>query len=124
MPPPRPSQAASPALDAAFTALADARRRAVIRVLLGRPRRAGELAREVGLSPPALSRHLRILRHAGLVDDDADAADARVRLYRVRDAGLTPVRDWIADIEAYWTAQLDAFKVHAERRATPARKRR
>ncbi len=116
--PPRPAPpVASRELDTAFAALADGKRREVIGALLARPQRAGELAREVGLSPPALSRHLRILRRAGLVHEDGDAADARVRIYRVKEAGFGPVSDWIADVEAFWTAQLAGFKAHAERAA-------
>lgn len=101
-------------LDASLSALADDKRRAVIHALLERPRRAGELARAVALSPPALSRHLRILRKAGLVSEEDDPNDARVRIYRVREPGFRPLRDWLADVESYWSAQLDSFKAHAE----------
>ena len=116
MPPPRPAPGALPALDAAFAALADGKRREVIGALLAHPQRAGDLARAVRLTPPALSRHLRILRHAGLVREDADPADARVRIYRVEETGFAPVSDWIADVEAFWSVQLAAFKEHVERR--------
>jgi len=112
---PRPADGA--AVDASFAALADAKRRAVIAALLAQPMRAGDLAREVALSPPALSRHLRVLRRAGLVTEDSAEADARVRIYRVREDGFAPVRDWIADVEAFWSAQLAAFKAHAEGKA-------
>ena len=101
-------------LDASLAALADDKRRAVIRALLEKPRRAGELARAVALSPPALSRHLRILRQAGLVTDEGDAEDARARIYRVREPGFTPLREWLDDVESYWSEQLQAFKAHAE----------
>ncbi len=110
----RPTRKSAAALDASFAALADARRRQVIAALLARPQRAGDLARALAVSPPALSRHLRILRQAGLVTEDGDDADARVRIYRVRETGLAPVRDWIAHVEAFWTGQLEAFKAHAE----------
>ncbi len=121
----RPTHADGAAVDASFTALADAKRREVIAALLAQPMRAGDLAREVALSPPALSRHLRILRRAGLVAEDSAEADARVRIYRVREDGFVPVRDWIADVEAFWSEQLAAFKAHAERKArdTPTRER-
>jgi len=101
-------------LSSSLSALADDKRRAMIRALLERPRRAGELAQALALSPPALSRHLRILRRAGLVTEEGDADDARVRIYRVREPGFAPLRDWLADVESYWSAQLAGFKAHAE----------
>ena len=101
-------------LSASLAALADDKRRAVIRALLEQPRRAGDLAKAVALSPPALSRHLRILRQAGLVTDEGDAEDARARIYRVREPGFTPLREWLDDVESYWSEQLEAFKAHAE----------
>lgn len=120
----RPTRIDGTAVDASFTALADAKRREVIAALLAQPMRAGDLAREVALSPPALSRHLRVLRRAGLVAEDSAEADARVRIYRVREDGFVPVRDWIADVEAFWSEQLAAFKAHAEGKAggKPTRK--
>lgn len=108
--------ARSPAdLDAAFAALADPTRRAVIRALLRRPHRAGELAAEVNMSPPALSRHLRVLAGAGLIVDQGHDADARVRLFSVEPAAFAPMRDWLAQVEDLWRDQLQAFKAHAER---------
>jgi DNA-binding transcriptional ArsR family regulator len=102
-------------LDAAFAALSDVTRRSVVQALLARPRRAGELAQCVKMSPPALSRHLRVLRKAGLVIEEAIEADARVRLYRLDPAAFAPVHDWLGQIEALWEEQLLAFKKHAER---------
>jgi DNA-binding transcriptional ArsR family regulator len=102
-------------LSAAFAALSDSTRREVIQVLLASPRRAGELAQWVHLSPPALSRHLRVLRKAGLVVEQGIEADARVRLYRVEPTALAPIRDWVSRIEQMWEEQLLAFKEHVER---------
>ena len=108
--------AASPAaLDAAFAALADPTRRAVIRALLRRPHRAGELAAAVAMSPPALSRHLRVLRGAGLIVDAGLEEDARVRVFSVAPAAFVPMRDWLGQVEDLWREQLHAFKAHAER---------
>jgi DNA-binding transcriptional ArsR family regulator len=109
------------ALDAAFAALADPTRRAVIRALLRRPSRAGELAEQVAKSPPALSRHLRVLKRAGLIVERGIDGDARVRVFSVDANALAPVRDWIADVEDQWQRQLDSFKAHVER---VARRRR
>jgi DNA-binding transcriptional ArsR family regulator len=101
-------------LDTTFAALSDTTRRTVIQALLTRPRRAGELAHAVKMSAPALSRHLRVLRKAGLVIEEGIEADARVRVYRLDPAALAPVRDWLGQIEELWEEQLLAFKEHAE----------
>jgi DNA-binding transcriptional ArsR family regulator len=102
-------------LDLKFSALSDPKRRAVIRELMKRPRRAGELADEVAMSPPALSRHLRVLRRSGLVVEEGLDEDARVRMYRVRPSAFKPMSEWLAQVEAFWRDQLGAFKAHAER---------
>ena len=103
-----------PELDAAFAALSDSSRREMIRMLLHKPKRAGELAESVDMSPQALSRHLRVLRKAGLVWEEGIEADARVRVYSVHPAAFQPVQQWLAQIEELWRAQLHAFKSYAE----------
>jgi len=109
------SMRASADLDASFAALADPTRRAVIRALLRRPHRAGELAETVAMSPPALSRHLRVLRGAGLIVDTGVEEDARVRVFSVAPAAFAPMRDWLAQVGEMWQEQLQSFKAHAER---------
>jgi DNA-binding transcriptional ArsR family regulator len=104
----------APQLDAAFAALSDASRRKMIRVLLQKPRRAGELAQCVDMSPQALSRHLRVLRKAGLVSEQGIEDDARVRIYSVHPTGLQPVQQWMIQVEDLWRRQLLAFKNFAE----------
>jgi DNA-binding transcriptional ArsR family regulator len=111
------------AVDAAFGALSDASRREMIRTLLQKPRRAGELAEIIAMSPQALSRHLRVLRKAGLVVEEGIAADARVRIYSVHPGAFSPLRDWLDDVEDVWRRQLQSFKAYAER-APRARKPR
>lgn len=101
-------------LSAAFGALADASRREMIRLLLQKPRRAGELAQCVEMSPQALSRHLRVLRKARLVSEHGVENDARVRIYSVHASAFQPVQDWMAQVEDLWRRQLQAFKVYAE----------
>src|SRR6185436_7595435 len=71
-------------LDRTLSALADPHRRRVIGLLAERPRAAGELARAVGLAPPAMSRHLKTLRQSGLVEESHPEFDARVRVYALR----------------------------------------
>jgi DNA-binding transcriptional ArsR family regulator len=101
-------------LDESFAALADTTRRDVIRALMHKPRRAGELARYVAVSPQALSRHLRVLRRAGLVVDAGLEEDARVRIYSVRPIALEPVQEWLWQVEDIWRRQLQSFKTYAE----------
>jgi DNA-binding transcriptional ArsR family regulator len=102
-------------LDRTFAALSDPTRRRVVDLLRKRPRAAGELARAFGLSPPAMSRHLRTLRHSGLVEEDHGGEDARVRVYRLRREPFGELRGWLDDVEAFWAAELESFKVHVER---------
>ena len=104
-------------LDRTLAALADPARRGAVDLLRVRQRRAGELAAARGLSPPAMSRHLRVLRETGLVEEahGADAGDARVRVYRLKPEPFDALRAWVADVERFWTLELAAFKRRAER---------
>ena len=102
-------------LDRTLAALADPTRRGVIELLRRTPRRAGELAASFGLSPPAMSRHLRVLRTTGLVGEDHQGDDARVRVYRLRPEPFHALHHWLDDVESFWTLELSAFKKHAER---------
>ena len=113
------SASSGAALDSAFSALSDSTRRAVIRALLKKPLRAGELAESVEMSPPALSRHLRVLRKAGLIVEEGVEHDARVSVYRVNLTAFAPVRTWLEQVEDLWNVQLQAFKEHAERTRRP-----
>ena len=111
------------ALDRAFTALADPTRRGVVDLLRGGPRRAGELAAALGTSPPALSRHLRVLRESRLVEEIGDEADARVRVYRLQKGPFARLRSWVDGVESAWAEQLTAFAQHVARRTRPQRRR-
>jgi DNA-binding transcriptional ArsR family regulator len=100
--------------DRAFAALADGTRRAVIGLLLTEPHAAGALAERLAISPPALSRHLRVLRRAGLIVERTVAHDARVRVYELAPEAFAPVRGLVDQVEAMWQRQLQAFARHAE----------
>ena len=102
-------------LDRTFAALADPTRRAVVELLRERPRRAGELAGELGSTPAGISRHLRVLRESGLVAEEVLPEDARVRVYSHERDRFDALRGWVEEVEAFWSSQLDAFKEHAER---------
>lgn len=107
-------------LDATFVALSDPTRRKVIDLLRAQPRRAGELAAAFDMVAPAMSRHLRILRKSGLVEESGLDHDARVRVYRLRREPFTELRGWLDEVEGFWADQLASFKAHAE--ASSARK--
>lgn len=102
-------------IDATLAALADPTRRSVVELLRGEPRPAGDLARALGASPAAMSRHLRVLRESGLVEPGVDRADARLRVYRLRPEPFGELRRWVEEVEAFWGAELAAFKEHVEK---------
>lgn len=95
-------------LDDLLAALADPHRRRVVDLLRYGPLRAGDLAGAAGLSAPAMSRHLRVLRAAGVVEESPSAADARVRVYRLRPGSMADLRDWVDETERLWTGQFAA----------------
>ena len=103
------------ALDATLFALADRNRRAVIDLLKEQPRRAGEIAAALSLTPPALSRHLRVLRRSGLIHEQGLEEDARVRIYRLRKEPFDKLRVWLGEVESFWAGELAAFRDHVER---------
>ena len=109
-------------LDGILAALAEPTRRHVVELLRDGPRRAGELAEASDLSAAAMSRHLRVLRSCGLVEEARSEADARVRLYRLRRAPFEGLQAWLEELEGLWSEQLGAFKAHVESR--PRRSRR
>jgi DNA-binding transcriptional ArsR family regulator len=95
-------------MDAA-AAIADPIRRRVLELVRDRELPAGELAAELDVSRPAVSRHLRVLREAGLV---RERRDGKLRLYRADPAPLAELRDWL---DGYWAGRLDALRTLAEK---------
>lgn len=93
----------------AFAALADPTRRTVFERLARGPRSVGELARGLPVSRPAVSQHLKVLKEAGLVSDEAQGAR---RVYRVDPQGLGQMRAWL---DRFWDGALDASKAEVER---------
>lgn len=102
-------------LDRTLAALADPHRRRVVELLARRPRPAGDLARELELTAPAMSRHLRTLRESGLVEESHPKFDARVRIYALRPEPMVHLLRWLEESERLWTEQLAAFKAHLEK---------
>jgi DNA-binding transcriptional ArsR family regulator len=96
--------------DAAFDALGDPTRRAIFERLALAPLAVGELARELPVSRPAVSQHLRVLKQAGLV---SDRAAGNRRIYRVDPEGVARLR---AYLDQFWNRALASFKEAAERK--------
>ena len=105
----------APGLDRTLAALADPHRRRVVDLLRERPHRAGELAQAANVSFPAMSRHLKTLRKSGLVDEDRDEFDSRVRIYRLRPEAMSELKTWLAQTDALWARQLSAFRAHLQK---------
>lgn len=102
-------------LDDTLAALAEPTRRGVVDLLRERPRPAGELASAFHMSAPAMSRHLRVLRLKGLVEEEhTTPEDARLRVYRLRRQPFTQLLHWAAQVEQFWGDQLASFKEQAE----------
>src|SRR5207248_9192532 len=93
-------------------ALADPDRVRVVELLSEAPRRAGELADVLGVPPPTMSKHLRVLLEAGIVVDERRREDARVRIFRLCPESVVAVRAWLDQIQAHWDEQLGTFKAH------------
>jgi DNA-binding transcriptional ArsR family regulator len=108
-----------PQLDDVLFALADPNRRAVVDLLKDQPKRAGELAAALDLTPPALSRHLRVLRRSGLITEEAIEEDARVRICHLRKEPFEQLRQWLDEVETFWTAELASFRDHVARKVKP-----
>ena len=101
-------------LDRVLTALADPVRRRAVELLHDRPRRAGELAEALGVSAPAMSKHLRALKQSRLVEESHPEFDARVRIYALKAGAMDGLKEWVDETAPRWTRQLAAFKAHVE----------
>jgi DNA-binding transcriptional ArsR family regulator len=97
----------------ALQVLAEPRRLQILDLLRDRERPVGELVDRLGVSQPAVSKHLRVLRDAGLV---VARADAQRRLYRIRPEPLAELDEWLASYRELWTTHLDRLEDHLDRR--------
>ena len=113
------ARAADPrALDRTLQALAEPTRRAVVGLLRDGPQRASDIADALATSRQAMSRHLRVLRQAGVILEVGAAspdADARARTYRLEAQPLAELQAWLGDVQAFWGVQMQAFRKRAER---------
>ncbi len=94
-----------------FMILADPHRRGILDLLRERPRAVGELVEQLGLSQPGTSKHLRVLREAGLVDV---RRQAQQRVYQLRPEPLAEIDAWLAPYRRFWGERFDALERHLD----------
>jgi DNA-binding transcriptional ArsR family regulator len=94
-----------------FEVMAEPTRRRILELLLDGDRPVGDLVDGLRMSQPAVSKHLRVLRDAGLVEA---TVDAQRRLYRVRPEPLREIDDWLAPYRTLWESRLDALERHLD----------
>jgi DNA-binding transcriptional ArsR family regulator len=95
----------------AYAALAEPHRRRILDLLRGGERSVGDLVGRLELSQPGVSKHLKVLREAGLV---ASRADGKQRMYALRTQPLAEVDAWLEPYRAFWSGRLDALERHLE----------
>jgi DNA-binding transcriptional ArsR family regulator len=96
----------------AFNAVAEPRRRDILSYLATRERAVGEIVTALEMAQPSVSKHLRVLRHVGLVDVRRDGKQS---FYRTNAEGIRPLHEWTGQFERYWRNQLNRIKQRAER---------
>ena len=100
-----------------FATVAEPNRRAILSLLLESERSVGEIERELRMSQPSVSKHLRVLREAGLVES---RIEAQRRLYRLRPEPLMELDAWLGPFRRFWSAQVDLLERHLDRLHPPA----
>jgi DNA-binding transcriptional ArsR family regulator len=103
-------------MDAPFEVLAEPNRRRILDLLRAEERPVGELVAALAVSQPAVSKHLRVLRSAGLVEA---RADAQRRIYRVRSEPLRALDDWLEPYRQLWESRLDDLERHLDSMPDP-----
>jgi len=97
-------------------ALADPTRWRGVELLSASPHRAGELANALNVAAPAMSKHLRVLREAGVVTDERATEDARARVFRLRQESVVSLMARLDQLRAHWDEQLASFRAHVVER--------
>jgi DNA-binding transcriptional ArsR family regulator len=109
-----PGMSRTPVTPDVFSAIAEPRRRQIIDLLSRRSLAVGTIVLTLGLPQPAVSKHLGVLREAGIV---YVSKQGRQRVYALNHEPLRPVYDWLKTFEQHWEHQLDRIRIRAERRA-------
>jgi DNA-binding transcriptional ArsR family regulator len=99
-------------MESAFDIIAEPNRRAILSLLVSSQQSVGEIERQLRMSQPAVSKHLRVLRDAGFVES---TVDAQRRLYRLKPESLQEVDAWLAQFRRFWSAHVDALERHLDR---------
>jgi DNA-binding transcriptional ArsR family regulator len=109
-------------VESVFEIVAEPNRRAILSVLASSERSVGEIERQLRMTQPTVSKHLRVLREAGFVES---TVDAQRRLYRLKPEPLRELDAWLAPFRRFWSTHVDALERHLDRmeRSTPTKKK-
>ncbi len=99
-------------MESVFEIIAEPSRRAILSLLVSSQQSVGEIERQLRMSQPTVSKHLRVLRDAGFVES---TVDAQRRLYRLKPGPLQEVDMWLAQFRQFWSAHVDALERHLDR---------
>ena len=99
-------------VESVFDIIAEPNRRAILSLLVSSEQSVGEIERQLGMSQPTVSKHLRVLREAGFVES---TVDAQRRVYRLIPEPLQEVDTWLAPFRRCWSAHVDALERHLDR---------
>jgi len=99
-------------MESAFEVIAEPNRRAILTLLVSSEQSVGDIERQLRMSQPTVSKHLRVLRDAGFVES---TVDAQRRLYRLKPGPLREIDNWLAQFRRFWSAHVDALERHLDR---------
>ena len=99
-------------MESGFVLMAEPNRRAILNLLVSAEQSVGAIERQLRMTQPAVSKHLRVLREAGFVES---TVDAQRRLYRLKPEPLQEVDAWLAQFRRFWSAHVDALERHLDR---------
>lgn len=108
-------------MESTFAVIAEPSRRAILGLLASSERSVGDIEARLRLPQPSVSKHLRVLREAGLVES---RVEAQRRLYRIRPEPLREVDAWLAQFRRFWSAHVDALERHLDRMSPAPRPKR
>jgi DNA-binding transcriptional ArsR family regulator len=110
-------------VESVFEIIAEPNRRAILSLLLSSEQSVGDIERQLDMTQPTVSKHLRVLREAGVVEA---TVDAQRRLYRLTPEPLQEVEAWLAPFRELWSAHVDALERHLDRmdRSTRTKKKK
>lgn len=99
-------------MESVFEVIAEPNRRAILTLLASSEQSVGQIERQLRMSQPTVSKHLRVLREAGFVES---TVDAQRRLYRLKLEPLQELDSWLAQFRRFWSAHVDALERHLDR---------